>query len=761
MGPSSTKLILVGEAPGQTEAKTGKVFVGPSGKLLDSVLAHYGLRRNEAFITNTVACRPPDNRQPSKDEISRCSPRLMGEIDARLQPNGVVVPLGNTANQTITGTREGITKARVGLPRYDEQKKRYIIPTIHPAACLRNADSFPFVVADFQKVADAITGTVRIKWEPPVYAVFDEQLPAERALDQIGQEYDDLVVDIECGFEKDTEDDHPDEFDMLCVGIGYAPGKVAVIGEEALKYPSVIERLKRLLRRKKWTAHNGKFDLAGLRRYGDADLYFDTMLASYALDERPSIHGLKYLSTELLGAPHYDEDIKRYVRKGDSYALVPRDKLYRYNAYDAGNTYALREIFRKRLKEDNVQQVHDFLVKASDFLMHTEIEGMAIDLEYLDFLTEHYLDILADIEKPLEEWVANPRSPKQVKEALHALDVYIPKKKNQKGVMAESTDEETLLWLNERAEPGSDANRFIDLMLTHRREQKLYGTYVKGTRKRLRKGRVHPTFRLHGTTSGRLACRNPNLQNVPRESSIRRLFVPVPGNIFVQADYATIELRVLATLAKDMYLKQIFDQGRDIHNEFSTRFYGPNFTKDQRIRTKAFIFGLAYGREAHSIAVEFKISEHEAQRQMDEFFAAIPGVVAFRNEVERSILEDQEDLVTQFGRHRRFWLITRENQKDVVKEGLSFLPQSTASDICMTAAMRLYPMLPPEARIRLLVHDSIMVECPEDMRYNIGRLMSEVMTQTAREVFSDFVPFPVDVEFGKSWGDLKHEEITA
>jgi DNA polymerase-1 len=497
--------------------------------------------------------------------------------------------------------------------------------------------------------------------------------------------------------------------------------------------------LKKLLDTKKWICHNGKFDLAGLRQFGTPVLYFDTMLASYVLDERPGVHSLGYLGVELLGTPDWKSVISQYVGKGDSYALVPRDVLYRYNAYDVAVTWQLYEYYLAKLDEEG-RKLHDFLVQCSNALMHGEMGGLNVDIEYLDHLTDTYLERLGELEEHLKPWVDNPRSPKQVKEALELLKVKVA-----------DTRKETLRNALLKAKKDSEQEKFLQLMLTQRREQKLYGTYVKGTRKRLYQDRVHPTLLLHGTTTGRLACRNPNLQNVPRESSIRRLFVPGPGNVFVQADYATIELRVLATEAEEPFLRDLFNEGRDIHDEFSLKLFGPGFTKDQRVRTKAFVYGSAYGREPFSIAQEYKIPVAEAEAMYDSFMGSIPKVQEFRAEIKRKILEDQDDLVTHFGRHRRFWLITDDNKKDVVKEGLAFIPQSTASDINLHSLIRLRSM---GLDVRLPVHDSILVECSERDASDVGRVMAECMSDTAREVYSSYVPFPVDVEIGYSWGDL-------
>ena len=295
-------------------------------------------------------------------------------------------------------------------------------------------------------------------------------------------------------------------------------------------------------------------------------------------------------------------------------------------------------------------------------------------------------------------------------------------------------------------------------MLKYRKEQKLHGTYVKGIATRLIGGRVYPSFLLHGTVTGRLACRNPNLQNVPRDPKIRKLFIPEEGNLFVQADYGQAELRVITCLAQDSYLQGIFEQDRDLHSEIANRFFGPDFTKDQRVRAKAVVFGLAYGREAYSLAQEFKIPVEEAQRYVDTFFDVIPDVVRWRKSIEQSVLMDNETLKSPYYRKRRFWLITAENQRDVLNEAYSFLPQSVASDLTMMSLLEMQKEPMYGGKIRLTVHDSILMEVEESAAIACGYKMQEIMEVTG-ERFSDYVPWPVDIEIGPSWGEL--EELNA
>ena len=734
------ELVIVGEAPGVQEARTGKPFTGPSGQLLETVLRGHGLSREHTVITNACLCRPKDNATPTARDVQACSERLQSEVSEACANGSPIVALGNIAAGAIFDTKVAITSFRVGPAKSSHLYPGIkIVPTVHPAYVLRQADAFPMFVDDIGKVKHDL----RVGWESPTFRVFNQVSESCQALSELRRRSGDVVVDIEVGAEKDTEFVHPDQYQLLCVGLGYAPGRAIVIGETALRDPGVRHMLASVLDnpRARIIAHNGKFDLAGLQHVTpNATLGFDTMLASYALDERQGTHGLKYLAVEKLGAPNYDIEIHKYLRKkGDNFAHIPKPVLYKYNAYDVACTFLLKDLYEQQMQITGTTRVHDMLVRASNMLMHAEMKGVRVNRKYINQLSDEFQIRLVELEVMLSKWVANPRSPMQVKAALLKLGVRVP-----------STNIATLVEIMRNPNVSQECREFVLLMVEHRKQAKLYGTYVKGILQRMYKGRVHPTFLLHGTTTGRLACRNPNLQNVPRDSAMRSMFIPSKGMTYVQGDYKGAELRVLACEAHDEYLRQLFADGRDIHNEVALRFFGPGFTKDQRVRAKAVVFGLAYGREEYSLAMEYNMPVAEARMYLETFFEMIPDTVKWRQGIESQILDGEDDLQTSFGRHRRIWLVTNDNMKDVVKEGLAFVPQSTASDICLHAAMELHEKY--HLDIRLLVHDSILVET--DQPEEVKALMEEVMPRVAKEVYSDYVPFEVEVATGSSWGEL-------
>jgi uracil-DNA glycosylase family 4 len=770
------KIAVVGEAPGFVETTYQKPFTGPSGKLLTSVLNHHGIRRSEVLLTNVCLCRPQDNATPPKAAIAACKPRLARELTEFGCTD--ILALGGTAGTLLVDNPGTITTLRIGPPKplarwvhagQSVLDGCHVIPTWHPAYCLRNADAFPALVTDVGKLKESNSEP----WTEPEWRAADDPAHALQVIGRLQSLEGPLVLDIEVGFDKDEAFDHPNNYALLCVGIAYERGRAVVLGRRALADDAVVDGLRKLFREtpsgapRKLIAHNGKFDLAGLYPVlGPLELWFDTMLASYCLDERPGNHGLKVLAVEKLGAPKYDDEIRKYIPRKGNYADIPEPILHKYNAYDVACTWALYEMFEESLTRTRMREVHDFLVKASNQLMYLELNGIAIDREYSNQLQSEYLARLEVIEAELDDIIRqstghivdeegelvwqkgiNPRSPIQVKKYL-----------DTQGVRVASTNEATLTVLLKRLPERAPCSRFVATLLRYRRQQKLYSTYIVGIRKRMYRGRIYTTYLLHGSTSGRLASRNPNLQNIVRDKEIRRQFsVSKPGNVFVQCDYKQAEARVMTFLAQDEYLREILSRqepGYDFFNELSDQLYGVgNWKKEvERIRTKAFFYGIGYGREPYSIAQEYGMTPAEATRRYDAFMNLIPGIVAWQHGVQEHVLSGKP-LITPFGRRRRFWLITEQNKKDVLNEALSYLPQSTASDICLRALIRLRPMLRGLGFLRLTIHDALVAECTEERQDEVSRLLAEVMAEEGRR-FTDYVPWPVDISVGKSWGDL-------
>lgn len=762
-------LVIVGGMPSPTERYNGGYCNTSAGRLVGKVFKHLG--ENPTYhYTPAVLCRPADKKVPSKAIIA-CRPRVLAEI--RAATDGPVVTFGNEAATSVLG-RTGVTSLRVGPFKRSDWITNKVIPTVNPYVCMMQEARFPDLVTDLGKVFKNVS-----KFNEPDYVLLDTEEDALKWFEYEGSvgriTKPDLTIDIECVLDKDASFGHPERHTMLCVGLKVDDGIPAVITDNALT-ANIWALLKKFMSMSNIIAQNGKFDLNGVRPYvGKQHLSFDTMLASYALDERTGIHGLKYMAQEYLGAPAYDDEVKKYIGPDRDFSRIPRDILYRYNAYDVECTYQLKVMFAEMLAKQNLTELHDFLCLASDMLMDVEYSGITIDLDYLNELVEHFdLEILKKehflsvmaYEVNKNGYVKgdgiNPASPMQIKKMFADL-----------GIKLDSTDEETMTNVlgYEGKFPNKDelVRNFAKMLLEYRKETKLNGTYITGVRDRLYKGRINSSYLLHGTTTGRLSSRNPNLQNIPRTSPIKKMYVPGrPENVFINIDYSQAELRTLSYFAGDHYFRDIFNDGTiDVFDELVPVLYpgsvkstlDPKVWKEQRTMVKTYVYGLNYGRTEYGIAHGFGISVELARQHMKSFFSVIPEIIAWQSQI-RKMVKDGEDLVTPFGRKRRYTLLTDENMQNIMNEALAFMPQSTASDICLRAAIRFNQWANDECdydnapRIFNLVHDAIMVECAETDAERVTARLSDFMLQSADEAVDGYVKFAVDASVGKSWGEL-------
>lgn len=764
-------LLVVGEAPGSQEVQKKASFIGPTGQLARTILQKAEYDLNDVVFTNAVACHPSFApgvlpTKPPKAAIDACRHRV---VDLGTRADKVLV-MGNAAKESYLGVKSAITELRKGKPRTPKDfpklaallpstaMNQVIVPTFHPAAALRSADYFPSIIRDIQKFK------IVYNWEDPEYGAFDQLSDSDTVLLLLRGILEGsyaVAVDIETAVDKEKSFTHPDEWLSISLAYRDHTGRLwaLVIGGDLLFHLEILELLKRILVENRTIYHNGKFDVQVLVRLGVIDtptLSDDTMLGNYVLDERPGNHGLKGLSSELLGAPDYDTDIKPYTKgKHGNYGNIPKWMLYKYNAYDTVCTYLISEYQEPRIKNN---RTYPRLLEQSQELIDIELDGICVDIPYLDQLDLEYTSLIEATKYTLQDFYpklpsgepGNPGSVQQTMKAAKALKIS----------SMTDTAAATIKRALGTAPKDSDQYAFLSLLLEYRKLKKLHGTYISGTRKKMVGDRVYPTYLQHGTVFGRLSSRNPNIQNVPRGSTIRKLFVPADGNVFVQCDYSQVELRVIACEAKDEYLQGVFqDPSRDIHGEVSDKLYGPgNWTKEDRVRAKVYVFGSIYGLEPYSIALAYGIPEHQAAAEQQEFFQLIPDTMAWRQNVLSTVYR-QQYLDTFWGRRRRFPLITKMNKQSIGKEAIAFVPQSTANDICLESMVALnqafkrwHSSIRP--RIKILVHDSIMVECKEQYRDAVIGTMQDIMTRIPQEKYSTFVPFAVSAEYGYSWGEL-------
>ena len=751
-GNIDASIAIVGEAPGANEIRTGVPFVGQAGQLLDRVLERSGIRRGDCYITNSMLCRPTES-PPPREAIDACRGRLANEL--RAAPRQLIITFGNSALRSITGNHNlKITNER---GRVMETPFGRVVPTIHPAAVLRGYSEFPKLLADVQYASKLISGG---QVKSPGETKWSLVTP-ENVVQVVGalarKQY--LAADIE------TSGYNPRHDRVLALGVSWEKNRVAIFPEDMMKHP--MTKLLLETGGPRWIWHNGKFDVSFLQaRRLNARGDEDTMLLHYALNEIRGTHDLKQLAGDYFGAPDYKEVLKKYLKKmSDSFTNIPILVLHEYLSKDADNTLQLfGALWREITKPGNealLRLYQEVLMPASHFLQKVEARGMYVDKKYLDKTDEQLTTtlsvkreiILAEVDRVWdpEQYardtgaktapvVFNPGSPLQLRWVLS---------KNLKRQIV-TTREDTLIRLPQ--------TRLVKSLLDFRETGKALSTYVRGLREHIepRDGRVHSTYLLHGTTTGRLSSRGPNMQNIPRDKNIRNIFQAAPGNVLIEMDYSQIELRVLAYFSKDEFLTRVYTEGRDLHDEVALAMFGKGFTKEQRIRAKFLNFGIAYGRGAGSIVHEFGIPFEEASAMIRTWFRRAPQAADYIQACRRAPTSGRV-LETPFGRRRRFGLITRENLNTLQNEAVNFPMQSTASDLTLTFAMSIDTALRANwgAGIVNLIHDSVLVEVPE--RSNTGELvewMRERMKRHPQTVLETTLPFDVSVAIGTRWGDV-------
>jgi len=726
-----------------------------------------------------MLCRPTD-APPKLSALAACRPRLLEEVQN--SPRRVILALGNSAVRSLTGN----TNLKISQVRGKVIQTPYglVVPTFHPAALLRNNGEYGRWFSDVQYVAALLNGTkpkdpgkVR-KW------VIRSSAELRRVVDFLVQQPL-LAADIE------TTGFNPRNDRILCLAVSWAKNKAVVIPLDAkyLTYwkwrPTAFldnPQLRRLLCSPgpKWVWHNGKFDASFFHAHRlPARVDHDCMLMHYALNEQRGTHDLKQLAQDLLGSDDYSQALKPYVpKRSDSFAKIPPLVLFEYGARDVDSTFQIYGILEKEVSRPrNVgldKLYSNLFIPVSAFLEEVEAQGVWVAGPQLDQLERELMQELGAKLRQLTEIATeagwnpqtfaretgavktprdfNPGSPKQVLWLLRKLG-YNPK--DRKGKV--TTNQTVLRDVRPR-------HKFISGLLSYRNTSKALSTYAYGIRDAIDNsdGRVHSTYLIHGTTTGRLSSRNPNMQNIPRTTSgrwgqtIRNIFQAPPGALFLEFDYSQVELRVLALLSGDPELIRVYTEGRDLHDEVALALFGPGFDKEERVRAKFVNFGIAYGRGADSIAAEFKIPRAEGASMIRGWFERFPVAHKYLME-QRQAVVDGRTLASPFGRRRRFGLVTRETLNTLQNEAANFAIQSTASDLTLISGMRIQPYLKSfSGKVVNLVHDSILVEVPEG--YDTGRIgqkVRNVMSETPKRLLHTDIPFEVSMTTGTAWGALK------
>jgi len=747
-GPVSCDLMIVGEAPGEREENLRRPFQGKAGKLLDSCLKKAGINRSDVYITNVVHCRPPDNRTPTREEIKACRKYLEDEF--RVVKPKYVLLLGNVALQGALG-RSGITKYR---GRVWEKDGVTYLATFHPAAGLRQPRYLRVFEADIKRFAKLARGELK----PPAefrWTLVNDTATLRECVRDIAQS-DAVSFDIETS----GLDALAPGGQIWCLGIG-TPQRSWVIPfaypGSRFRDPRVAQKVYDAIYQATQkvpvvVAHNGKFDNRWLTaKFGQRLPHnFDTMLASYLLDEN-SPHGLKYLASVHFDAPEYE--IPQPVDPEE----VTLEDLGRYCALDVYYTLALYRVLDQELREDaRLHRVfQQLLMPASRLFEQVELHGVYVDVERMTETEQQLAKTVTELEQELTQLAGksiNWNSSQQVAQVLYG-DLGLPIVALTKSGKPSTSSEEALPYL-------IDTHPIIGTLLRYREHLKL-AQFIASWKEHIRPetGRMHPTFKLHGTVTGRLSCTDPNLQQVPRDPTIRALITAPPGWVLVEADYSQVELRVAAILSRDKTMRRVFQTGGDIHTTTAMTITGlpeEQVTKEMRKRAKAVNFGFVYGMGAHKfrqyakVKYDVELTEEEAQHFRERFFELFSELPAWHDR-QRRFVKNHNYVRTPMGRIRHLPEVIssdRAVRAEAERQAINSPVQSAASDLNLFAAIRISEAFPNDVRIIATVHDAILMEVRESKLSEILPEIKRIMEDrdTVSDVFGWDIPVPLEVE---------------
>lgn len=812
-GPQRCDVMIIGEAPGQREDDSGKPFVGKSGKLLMDMLGEVGIERKDVFITNAVSCRPPDNAIPKKKEIAACKKWLDYQI-ATVRPKFVLL-LGNVALQSILGT-SGIKKLR-GKPI--KKDGMIILPTFHPSAGLRDPKIVPTIKRDLQKFKDildfgdipyerAVNATIIDSW-PKFDAMLDKldgvvsfDLETSglyawglRPLDangKIGKRQKTWITSIILGIEDEQFVIPLNHSECVLRDTGWVRPKDRPVdlkdcyewmGRLALKNVSaqqvLWDRLVPVLEDCLLCGQNMKFDViwtwvkTGHRLHID----FDTMLAHYNLDEN-SNHDLEHLASLYFGAPPYD--IAVYEKHG----FGPLDRHAQYGGADGYYTRRLRFELMRQLKNESesLRVFQNVTMPSANLFCEIEYHGVYIDQSKMGEAEEFLREEMGKAKAEWDKWGkgVNLASPKQVGELLYGkLGIKCPQLTPKGG---KSTSESTL---NQIDHPC------VASLLKYRGHAQQLSFFIEGWKPYLVNSRLHPSFKLHGTVTGRPSCESPNLQQVPRDPRIRSLVCAPKGYEIIDADLSQIELRLAAWQAEERNMIAAFQAGKDAHwltclTEMSRtgshadliistakkldtatvksikqqgkklvskmRYAeaiqvllkaGPDAAaeidatwKEFRKKAKAVNFGYLYGMWWKKFKIYARdnygvtVTDEEAQASRANFFELYPDFEPW-HKAQKRYARMNGYVKNPIGRRRRLPAATQSKDTpergEAERQAVNSPIQSFASDLNLLAAIQLKKEFGKKISLVGTIHDAILIEVPKAIARKVALRMLEIM----------------------------------
>ncbi|HIN07156.1 MAG TPA: DNA polymerase I, partial [Pelagibacteraceae bacterium] len=572
----------------------------------------------------------------------------------------------------------------------------------------------------------------------------------------------------------ETSSLNPHEANLVGISLCSGPGTACYIPlehitEKVLEKKIVLKKLKNILQDKsiKKIGQNIKFDfIILLRNEIKLDPIEDTMLMSYALDAGKHRHNMDNLSeTHLNHKPISFKEVAGTGKKQISFNKVPIKLATQYAAEDADVTFRLYTFFRERLDKEKLLKIYELFEKPMvNLLSQMEIEGIKINSSFLKELSKKFDNKIKKLEKEIFSIAKrefNIGSPKQLGEILYNELKIAKIKKTKKGGFATSA-----AVLEDLAFTGHKLPRIV---LDWRQLTKLKNTYTDALPEHLNANtnRVHTSFLLAATTTGRLASSEPNLQNIPIKTEdgkeIRKAFIAERNHSLISADYNQIEMRILADIADVKELKKAFKNNEDVHSLTASQVFDiplNKIDKETRRRAKAINFGIIYGISQYGLAKQISVSNSEAAEFLKSYFKKFPEIKDYMN-ATINFCRKSGYVNNIFGRR---CYITGINDKNYnvrnfqERAAINAPIQGSAADIMRLAMIKITSEFEknPNYKTKMLlqIHDELVFETPQDELEKIVPIIKKNMLDASSSEHHQFtIPLTVDINSGNNWGE--------
>ena len=583
------------------------------------------------------------------------------------------------------------------------------------------------------------------------------------------EELGEVAVDTE------TNSLDPHQADLVGISLSSKIGKACYIpighkSNKCIEKDLVLKKLKPLLEDPsiKKIGQNIKFDFIVFFKHGiNMTSMEDTMLMSYVLDAGKNRHNMDTLSEIHLNHKTISfKDLVGTGKKEINFSEVDVEKAKDYAAEDADITFRLYKKFQKSLKDEKMINIYEIFEKPLlKILAFMEIEGVKIDNKFLKSLSTKFEKKIVKIQNEvfkISKKEFNIASPKQLGEILYNDLKIADLKKTKKGSFATSASV-----LEDLAFKG---HKFPQLVLDWRQVSKLKNTYSDSLPEHINPNtqRVHTSFLLAATTTGRLASSDPNLQNIPIKSEdgkdIRKAFIAKKDHVLISADYNQIEMRILADLADVKGLKKAFKNNEDIHSLTASQIFNVDIKKvnqDQRRKAKAINFGIIYGISQYGLAKQINVTNHEAEEFLNAYFLKFPEIKIY---MDRTIKFCRKSGFVNniFGRRSHFININDKNyniRNFQERAAINAPIQGSAAEIMRLAMIRLDKKLSDQknqnTKMLLQIHDELIFETPKEEAKRISKIIIDEMSSVVKsEQHSFSIPLTVDLNTGENWGTL-------